>query len=105
MIDHLKHMAKVRPAGLDRDAAQWALTELARRESGWAQAFKAGIYHQDNAKALTIVCQKLRTALNVLRPFPLVVEPVAAALIAEADAALAGQISAAAVMDDNRTEA
>lgn len=37
--------------------------------------------------AMSVV--KLRAALGALRPFPLVVEPVAAALIAEADAALA----------------
>lgn len=40
----------------------------------------------DDLLAVTI---KLRTALDALRPFPLVVEPVAAALIAEADAAIA----------------
>ena len=39
--------------------------------------------------ALRAVTKKLRDALDGLRPFPLVVEPVAAALIAEADAALA----------------
>lgn len=38
--------------------------------------------------ALASACLKLRTALDALRPFPLVVEPVAAALIAEADKAL-----------------
>lgn len=41
------------------------------------------------APDLLAVARKLRTALDALRPFPLVVEPVAAALIAEADAAIA----------------
>lgn len=27
-IEHLRHMAEVRPAGLDRDAAKWALAEI-----------------------------------------------------------------------------
>lgn len=29
-IDHLKHMVEVRPDGLDKDAAVWALAEIAR---------------------------------------------------------------------------
>lgn len=48
---------------------------------------------QHPSAALRAVCIKLRTALDTLRPFPLVVEPVAAALIAEADAALAAVLS------------
>lgn len=28
MLEHLHHMAEVRPAGLDRDAAKWAFDEL-----------------------------------------------------------------------------
>lgn len=30
MLDHLRHMANVRPHGLDRDAAQWAIDEIER---------------------------------------------------------------------------
>lgn len=30
MIDHLRHMAETRPAGMDRDAARWALAEIDR---------------------------------------------------------------------------
>lgn len=30
MIEHLKHMARVRPDGLDKDAAWWAFNEITR---------------------------------------------------------------------------
>lgn len=33
MIGHLRHMAKVRPEGLDRDAARWALDRIAHLEN------------------------------------------------------------------------
>lgn len=46
------------------------------------------VMRREDVARLRAVCLKLRTALDALRPFPLVVEPVAAALIAEADAVL-----------------
>jgi hypothetical protein len=33
MKAHLKHMAEVRPRGLDRDAVRWALAEIERLET------------------------------------------------------------------------
>lgn len=37
MIDHLKHMASVRPLGPDRNAAKWALAEIERLRAGIRQ--------------------------------------------------------------------
>lgn len=53
MEGHLQHMAKVRPHGLDRSAAEWALGEVARLRSrlAWRHEKLDGdrdhIIHQD----------------------------------------------------------
>lgn len=38
VLEHLRHMAEVRPQGLDRDAAEWALERIATLSAQLAEA-------------------------------------------------------------------